>query len=148
MPIKEQLFSFLSALMKANPILHVIFETTRSRFIQILHHCSISWKIFLVYNNSRVFLVLKPCIFWTIKFPLKKFLRLLSGWVKFHQNPHMKPQVSFSLNFASLFIVRRDNSSLLFLVETLDDLGKINPSKCQILDFQLVMWSFTKFVVW
>ena len=90
-------------------------------------------------DNSRVFLVLKPCIFWTIKFPSKKFLRLLSGWVKFHQNPHVKPQVSFSLNFASLFIVRRDNSSLLFLVETLDDLGKINPSKCQILDFQLVM---------
>ena len=35
----------LSVLMKVHPIPHVIFETTRSGFIQILHHCSVSWKI-------------------------------------------------------------------------------------------------------
>ena len=41
-PIKVQIFKFLSALMKVHPILHASFETTRSRFIQILHHCSVS----------------------------------------------------------------------------------------------------------
>ena len=33
-------------------------------------------------------------------------------------------QASFSLNFPSLFSVMRDNSSIFFLVETLDDLTK------------------------
>ena len=48
-PIKVQFFNFsktqlLSALIKVQPISHAIFETTRSGFIQILHHCSVSWK--------------------------------------------------------------------------------------------------------
>ena len=37
--IKVQFFRLLSALMKVHPIPHAIFETTRSGFIQILHHC-------------------------------------------------------------------------------------------------------------
>ena len=41
-PIKVQIFKFLSALMKVPPIPHANFETTRLRFIQILHHCSVS----------------------------------------------------------------------------------------------------------
>ena len=44
-PIKVQLFRLLSALMKVHPVLHASFETTRSGFIQILHHCSVPWKI-------------------------------------------------------------------------------------------------------
>ena len=40
-PIKVQISRFLSALMKVHPIPHASFETTRSRFIQILHHCSV-----------------------------------------------------------------------------------------------------------
>ena len=32
--------------MKVHPIPHAIFETARSRFVQILHHCSVSSKIF------------------------------------------------------------------------------------------------------
>ena len=36
------IFRLLSALMKVHPIPHAIFETTRSGFIQILHHCSVS----------------------------------------------------------------------------------------------------------
>ena len=31
------------------PILHAIFETTRPGTIQILHHCSVSWKITRLY---------------------------------------------------------------------------------------------------
>ena len=48
-PIKVQIFRFLSALMKVHPIPHASFETTRSRFIQILYHCSVSWKITSLY---------------------------------------------------------------------------------------------------
>ena len=36
--IKVQLFRLLSALMKVHSIPHATFETTRSGFIQILHH--------------------------------------------------------------------------------------------------------------
>ena len=36
--------------MKVHPVPYVIFETARSWFIQILHHCSLSSKI-------------TPCIF-------------------------------------------------------------------------------------
>ena len=40
------------------------------------------------------------------------------GW-KFTKFTYLKLQVSFSLNFASLFSVMRDNSFVLFLAETL-----------------------------
>ena len=48
-PIKVQFSRFLSALMKVHLIPHAIFETARSGFIQILHHCSITWKITPLY---------------------------------------------------------------------------------------------------
>ena len=41
-PINIQFFRFLSAVMKVHPIPHAIFQITRSGFIQILHHCSVS----------------------------------------------------------------------------------------------------------
>ena len=37
-----KMFQTLSAVMKVDPIPHAIFETTKSGFIQILHHCSVS----------------------------------------------------------------------------------------------------------
>ena len=43
-PINVQFFRLLDALMKVHSILHGMFETTRSGFIQIVHHCSVSWK--------------------------------------------------------------------------------------------------------
>ena len=81
--IKVQFFRFWSALIKVQSIPQVLFETTRSGFIQVLHHCSMSMKI---------------------------------GLVKNHQITHayLKPQVSFSLKFASLFSDMRDNSSVPF----------------------------------
>ena len=50
-PIKVQFFRLLSTLLKVHLIPHVIFETTRSgfRFIQILHHCSLSLIITPLY---------------------------------------------------------------------------------------------------
>ena len=44
-----KIFRLLVALIKVHPILHAIFETTRSEFIQILHHFSVSWKITALY---------------------------------------------------------------------------------------------------
>ena len=51
-PIRVQFFSLLSALMKVHPTSHAIFGKTRSMFIQILHHCSLSWKITRLYFFS------------------------------------------------------------------------------------------------
>ena len=51
------IFQTLSARMKVHPIPHANFETTRSGFIQILHHCPVPWKITPLY-----FFQLKPHI--------------------------------------------------------------------------------------
>ena len=74
-PMKVQIFKFLSALMKVHPILHASFETTRSRFTQILHLCSL-------YFLSQILLIL-----WTKRAHRSEIFRLLSGWVKIHQIP-------------------------------------------------------------
>ena len=105
------LFRLFSALMKVHPIRHAIFETTRSGFIQILHHCSVSWKITplylfssnLIYFGQKEHIKVKCSDFWVDGW---KFTKLLISC--------LKPQVSFSLNFASLLSVTRDNSFVLF----------------------------------
>ena len=51
-----------------------VFETTRSRFIQILHHFSVSWMITQLYFFSSNF--------------RSEVFRLFSGWVKIHQIPY------------------------------------------------------------
>ena len=67
-------------------------------------------------DNSSVFLQLKPCILWTKKAHRKEIFRILSGWVKIRQITHVifETAASFSLNFASLLSVMRDNSSVFF----------------------------------
>ena len=82
-PIKVQVFRFLSALMKVTPIPHASFETTRSSFIQILHHCSVSWKISPQYFLSRTF------ILWTKRASRSKIFKLLSFQVKIYQIPYV-----------------------------------------------------------
>ena len=66
-------------------------------------------------DNSSKFLQLK-LLYIGQKEPIEvsKFFRLLNGQVKFTKflMPCLKLQVSFSLNFASLFSVMRDNSSV------------------------------------
>ena len=52
--IKVQFLKLLSVLMKIHPIPHAIFETTRSGFIQILHHCSVPWKTPLHFSSSNL----------------------------------------------------------------------------------------------
>ena len=93
----------MGALLKVHPIPHAIFETTRSGFIQILHHYSVSWKITPLYffSSNLIYLGQKLLDFWVVGWKFTKFLM-----------PYLKPQVSFSLNSASLFNVMRD--SLLY----------------------------------
>ena len=76
-PVNVQFFRFLSALMKVHPIPHAIFETTRSGFIQILHHCSVSWKI------TPLFFYFKPHILWAKIAHRNEIFRLLSFGRKF-----------------------------------------------------------------
>ena len=99
------IFRLLGTLMKVHPIPHANFETTRSGFIQILHHCSVSWKITLLYffSSNLIYFGQKLSDFWVIGWKFTKFLM-----------SYLKPQVSFSLNFASLFNIMGDKSSVLF----------------------------------
>ena len=66
---------------ETHPIPHAIFETARLGFIQILHHCSVSWK-----KTPRYFFYLKPLILSTKIDHRSKIFGLLIGWVKIHQN--------------------------------------------------------------
>ena len=100
-------FRFLSALMKVFPIPHVSFETTRSRFIQILHHCSVSSLLCIFYLRPLYFeqkqpIEMKFSDFWVVRWKFTKFLMSC-----------LELQVSFYLNFSSLFSVMR-KSSVLF----------------------------------
>ena len=109
-PISVQFFRLLSALMKVHPSSHAIFETTRLGFIQILHHCSASWKRTPLY-------FLAQSLYTSTKKPIeKKFSDFCVVWWKFTKflMSYMKSQVSFSLNFASLSRVIKDNCSVLF----------------------------------
>ena len=51
-----QFFRLLGALMKVHPNPHAIFETTNSRFTQILYHCLVFWKITPLYFFSSNFI--------------------------------------------------------------------------------------------
>ena len=98
-------WTVFQTVMKVHPIPHAIFETTRSGFIQILHHCSVSWKITLLYffSSNIIYFGQKLSNFWVVGWKFTKFLM-----------SYLKPQVSFSLNFASLFNIMGDKSSVLF----------------------------------
>ena len=106
-----QFCKLLSAPMKFHPIPHVIFETTRSGFIWILDHCSLTCKIapmwffssILTYLGQEEPIEVKFSDFWVVGWKFTKFLM-----------PCLKPQVRFSLNFESLFSVMWYDTSILF----------------------------------
>ena len=101
-PISLQFFKLLSALMKVQPIPQVIFETTTSEFIQILNHCSVSWEITPLHEWKEPVKV-KFSDFWVVGWKLTKFFM-----------SYLKPQISFSFKFTSLFSVMGEHSSALF----------------------------------
>ena len=76
-PIKVQIMRLLCALMKVHPIPHANFEAIRSRFIQILHHCSVSRKITpLYFFSSNLYTLDKKQFsdFWLVGWKFTKFL--------------------------------------------------------------------------
>ena len=102
----------LNALMKFHLITHATLETTKPGLIQIFHYCSVSWKITPLY-----FVRSNLCSNFGQKQPIKeKYLDfLVVGWnLKKFLMSYLKLQVRFSSNFASLFSVMKDNSSVIF----------------------------------
>ena len=95
-PVKVPIFTLSNVLVKIYQIPCVIFETTKSVFLQILHDSSLSLKITLLY------------LFWS-NFAQKGQItvEILENWVlgsKFTKFlSFLKEQTSFSSNFASLF---------------------------------------------
>ena len=79
--------------MKVHLNPHAIFETTRSGFIQILHHYSVSREMTSLYFFSS------NLIYFGQKEPIEKKLRLLSGWVKIYQIPHVISETTGHLFF-------------------------------------------------
>ena len=70
-------------------------------------------------GNCSVFFLSEAFILWTKRARQSEIFKLLSGWVKIHQIPYVifKTTSQFFLNFASLFSVMRDNSSVLFYLK-------------------------------
>ena len=100
-PIEVPCFRLLSALIKVHPIRRAIFDTKSS----------VSWKTTALYfySSNLAYFEQRDLIektfsdFWMVGWKFTKFLA-----------SYLKPQVSFSLNFALLFSVMRFNSSILF----------------------------------
>ena len=119
---------------------HFWNRKVRQLYIQILHHCPVSWKI-------TIFLVQTSCTldknspskwnFWTFEWLGKNSQnschicnhKSVFLWILHH-----------SCHERSLFCT--------FLAETSHDFYKRSPSKCKISDFSLLRWNFTKFVLW
>ena len=69
-------------------------------------------------------------------------------WWKFAKSlvSFSKPQISFSSNFAWLFSVIKDNSSVLFLVKCYIYFAQKGQITVQILETLVLRWKFTKFL--
>ena len=96
-------------LMRVHPIARAIFETTKDLFnfcITVQCHERSLLYIFLAqssYFRQKYPIEVKFSDFWVVGWKFTKFLM-----------SYLESQVSFYLNFASLFIVMRDRSSVLF----------------------------------
>ena len=138
-------FRLLGALRKVHTIPHTIFETTRSGFIQILHHCPVSWKIPSLYFLAQTSYTLdknspSKWNFWTFE------------WLG-ENSPNFSYHIwNHKLVFLfKLCITPQCHGRYVFcnfLAENLYDLYKGSPPKCKISDFRLLRWNCTKFVLW
>ena len=110
-PIKVQFFRLLSALMEVHPISDATFA--HGHKVRVYSNFA---SLFSVMKETLLyFFKLKPYILWTKRAHIEvKFSYFWAvGWkfTKFIMS-YLKSQVSFSLNFASVFSVMRD--SVLF----------------------------------
>ena len=122
----------MSALKKVHPILHAIFGTTRSGFIQILRQCWVSWKI-----NPLHFFSSNLACFGQKEHIGKKFLNFwMVGWkfTKFLMS-YLKPQISFFFKTLHQSSVPWEITLLYFFSWNLIWFGQKKPIKVQ--DFRL-----------
>ena len=70
--------------------------------------------------------------------------------MKIHQIPHITFETTGHFFFKLCITLQCNERQLFctFLAGTLYDLDKRSPSKCKMPDFRLLMWNFTKFVIW
>ena len=125
-------FILWCALMKVHPIPHDSFETTRSRFIQISHHCSLSWKKTpLYFFSSNLYTFNKKS---SSKWNFQTF-----EWVG-ENSPN---SLCHPWNYKSFLVLTLHHSSVswemvLLYFLTMHDLDKRGLSKCKISDFWLL----------
>ena len=115
------IFRLLSVLMKVHPIPHAIFETARSRSIQILNHSLVSWQITSLHFLAQTLCTLDK------KSPSKEpIFILLRGWVKIHPVLHVVFETTSQSFFKLCITLQRYERHLVctFLAETLYDLDK------------------------
>ena len=104
-----QFFRLSTARMKINQIPNVIFQVTSQFFFKFASLFS------AMTHNSPEFFHLKYYNALDIKEPIDvQFFRLLSTLMKVQPMSFLKPQVRIYSNFASLFSVMGDNSSVPF----------------------------------
>ena len=108
-----------------------VYSNSASLFSIMKDNSSVFCSSNLVYFGQKEPIEKKFSDFWVVRWKLTKFLM-----------SYFKLQVSFSLNFVSLFSVMGDNSSVLF------GWNFIWFGWWKISDFQLLTWNFTKFVLW
>ena len=109
-----------------------------------MHHFSMSWKITPLYffsSNNINFAQKEPSkvkIFenWVSRSKYVKFLMPILKW-----------QVDSSLNFVSLFSFIKDNSSVLFLSQTIYNLLGGTLLKWKFRDFRVLRSKFVKFLI-
>ena len=110
--LNSKCFRFSSARVKIRQIPHVNFEMTSQFLFKfcIILHCYDTWFLcrFLVHTFSSLDKrIPSKSQFWYFQVLWWKFAKFLMSFVK--------QQVTFSSNFASLFNVMKDNSSVLWL---------------------------------
>ena len=91
------------------------------------NNSSVFFSSNLIYFGQKKTMEEKFSDFWVVGWKFTKFLML-----------YLKQQISFSLNFVSLFSAMRDSSSALFFSLNFIWFGQRSPSKCKISDFQLL----------
>ena len=97
--------------LKFTKFLVLFFSNKKSVFLQSLDQSSVSWEITFLYFFSS-----NSICYWKSSTSKCKFSDLLLLALKFTKflMLFLKPKVSFFSNFALLFSVMRDNSSVIF----------------------------------
>ena len=105
-------------------------QSTRSGFIQILHHGPVSWKI------TPLYFLAQTSYTFDKNRPSKWNFGLFSDWVKIHQIFHVifETVIQFYFKLCIAFQCHEREFFCAFLAGTLYDFYKRSPSKCKILE--------------